>query len=129
LYQSKPAIKGQKYSALILVLGALSAIGPFSIDMYLPGFRAIADDLKTDIAHVGFSLTSYFVGISAGQLLYGPLMDRFGRKKPLMFGLIAYIAAALGCAFSPSISLSDCRAVIACPRGLRGRGVREGGGA
>jgi MFS transporter, DHA1 family, multidrug resistance protein len=72
--------------------------------MYLPGFPAIANDLNTDIAHVGLSLTSYFIGISVGQLIYGPIMDRFGRRKPLVVGLTAYIAAALGCALSPSIS-------------------------
>lgn len=100
----KPITERKQYRTTIFVLGALSAIGPFSIDMYLPGFPAIARDLKTDISHVAFSLTSYFIGISMGQMIYGPLMDRFGRKKPLMLGLSIYIAAALGCAFSPSIS-------------------------
>jgi len=100
----KPATERRRYRTTVLVLGALSAIGPFSIDMYLPGFPAIARDLNTDIAHVGLSLTSYFIGISVGQMIYGPLMDRFGRRKPLMLGLSVYIAAALGCAFSPSIS-------------------------
>ena len=100
----KPVIGGRQYRVIISVLGALSAIGPFSVDMYLPGFPAIATDLSTDIAHVGLSLTSYFVGISLGQIAYGPLMDRYGRKKPLMLGLIVYIAAALGCALSSSVS-------------------------
>lgn len=88
---------------IILVLGFLTAIGPFSIDAYLPGFPAIAKDLNTDIEHVGLSLTSYFIGISFGQLFYGPVLDRFGRKKPLITGLIIYIISAIGCAFSPSI--------------------------
>jgi MFS transporter, DHA1 family, multidrug resistance protein len=100
----KPAIERKQYNTIILVLGALSAIGPFSIDMYLPGFPAIAAELHTDIAHVGLSLTSYFVGISIGQIAYGPVMDRYGRKKPLILGLIIYIAAALSCALSPSIN-------------------------
>lgn len=94
--------KKQHY-ALILVLGGIMAIGPFSTDMYLPGFLAIAEDLRTNVAQVGFSLTSYFIGVSLGQLLYGPLLDRYGRKKPLMFGFLAYTAASLGCAFAPSI--------------------------
>ncbi|MCX5805831.1 MAG: multidrug effflux MFS transporter [Proteobacteria bacterium] len=102
--ETKPAIERKQYNILILVLGALSAIGPFSIDMYLPGFPAIAADLHTDIAHVGFSLTSYFIGISIGQIAYGPAMDRYGRKKPLIVGLIVYIAAALSCALAPSIN-------------------------
>jgi len=88
---------------MILLLGSLSAIGPFSIDMYLPGFPAIAAGLKTDIGHVGLSLTSYFIGISVGQMLWGPLLDRYGRKKPLLIGLMMYILATLGCACSPSV--------------------------
>lgn len=85
------------------MLGFLTAIGPFSIDAYLPGFPDIAKDLHTDIEHVTLSLTSYFIGISFGQLFYGPVLDRFGRKKPLIAGLFIYIASAIGCAFSPSI--------------------------
>lgn len=84
----------------ILILGSLSTISPFAIDMYLPGFPLIADDLGTSIAKVQLSLTSYFVGIAAGQLLYGPLLDRFGRKKPLYIGLVVYILASVGCAFA-----------------------------
>jgi DHA1 family bicyclomycin/chloramphenicol resistance-like MFS transporter len=71
--------------------------------MYLPAFPAIASNLKTDIATVALSLTSYFIGISFGQLGYGPLLDRYGRKKPLVVGLILYIVAGVGCALSLSI--------------------------
>lgn len=94
----------QQRTTIILVLGALAALGPFSIDMYLPGFPAIAEDLNTSIAQVGLSLTSYFIGISVGQLIYGPVIDRFGRKRPLFFGLALYAVAAFGCALSPDIS-------------------------
>lgn len=87
---------------LILILGALSTISPFSIDMYLPGFPAIANDLGTTIPVVQLSLTSYFVGIAAGQLLYGPLLDRFGRKRPLYAGLVIYIIASMSCALTES---------------------------
>ena len=86
-----------QYFFLILILGSLTALGPFSIDMYLPGFPAIATDLHTNVSKVALSLSSYFIGISAGQLLYGPLLDRFGRKKPLYIGLILYILASVGC--------------------------------
>ncbi len=96
-------MKSRSHTRLILILGSLTAVGPFSIDMYLPGFPAIARDLQTDIAHVGWSLTSYFIGISLGQLGYGPLLDKFGRKKPVIVGLVLYILAAAGCGFSPSI--------------------------
>lgn len=89
----------KKYIKLILILGSLTALGPFSIDMYLPGFSGIAKDLHTTVAKVSMSLSSYFIGISAGQLLYGPLLDRFGRKKPLFIGLMIYILASLGCVY------------------------------
>jgi DHA1 family bicyclomycin/chloramphenicol resistance-like MFS transporter len=91
------------YITLILILGSLTALGPFSIDMYLPGFTAIAKDLDTTVNKVSLSLSSYFIGISAGQLLYGPLLDRFGRKTPLYIGLAVYIAASLGCAITTDI--------------------------
>lgn len=92
-------------SLLILILGLLSALGPFSIDMYLPGFPAIAADLHTTVDNVSYSLSSFFIGICAGQLISGPLLDRFGRKWPLYVGLVIYIAASLGCAMSESVEL------------------------
>lgn len=93
----------KKYISLVLVLGSLTALGPFSIDMYLPGFSGIAKDLNTSVSNVSLTLSSYFIGISAGQLLYGPLLDRFGRKKPLYIGLLVYILASLACYFVTSI--------------------------
>jgi multidrug resistance protein len=93
----------KEYRILILILGSLATLGPFSVDMYLPGFPAIAADLHTDIAHVGLTLTSFFIGISLGQIFYGPFIDRYGRKKPLVGGLILFIVAALGCSLAPSI--------------------------
>jgi len=83
---------------LIIILGLLSALGPFSIDMYLPGFPAIAADLGTTVAKVGLSLSSFFIGISAGQFLYGPLLDRYGRKRPLYLGIFVYLTASICCA-------------------------------
>jgi len=85
------------YVTYVVVLGLLSAIGPFSIDMYLPGFEDIAASLHTTAAVVTLSLSSYFIGISVGQLLYGPLLDRYGRKKPLYAGLALYIVATFIC--------------------------------
>ncbi|RKR85425.1 DHA1 family bicyclomycin/chloramphenicol resistance-like MFS transporter [Mucilaginibacter gracilis] len=95
----------KRYIILILILGTLSALSPFSIDMYLPAFQAIAKDLGTSVEHIQLSLTSYFIGISLGQLLYGPLLDRFGRKKPLFIGLLIYIVASLGCAVTKSANM------------------------
>ncbi len=85
------------YFTYILILGSLTALGPFSIDMYLPGFGDIAKSLGTSVATVALSLSSYFIGISIGQLLYGPLLDRYGRKKPLYVGLAVYIVATIVC--------------------------------
>jgi DHA1 family bicyclomycin/chloramphenicol resistance-like MFS transporter len=85
------------YVTYILILGLLTAIGPFSIDMYLPGFDDIARSLHTSAATVALSLSSYFIGVAVGQLLYGPLMDRHGRKKPLYAGLGLYIVATAIC--------------------------------
>lgn len=95
----------RKRSLLILILGLLCAIGPFSIDMYLPGFPAIAANLHTTVDHVAYSLSSFFIGICVGQLLCGPLLDRFGRKRPLCIGLILYIIASIGCSLSKSVEV------------------------
>ena len=112
-----------KYIKLILILGSLTALGPFSIDMYLPGFAGIANDLNTSVANISMTLSSYFIEISAGQLLYGPLLDRFGRKKPLFIGLLVYILASLGCVFVTNIdtfiglrfiqAIGSCAATVA----------------
>ena len=99
----KTELSKKQYFKLILILGSLTALGPFSIDMYLPGFSGIAKDLNTTVANVSMTLSSYFIGISAGQLLYGPLLDRFGREKPLFIGLLIYILASLGCVFVTDI--------------------------
>lgn len=82
---------------IILILGALSTISPFAIDMYLPAFPGIAAALHTSTAKVALSISSYFVGLAAGQLFYGPLLDRFGRKLPLYAGLTLFIVASLLC--------------------------------
>ena len=92
-------MKGRQRFLTIFTLGLLSALGPFSIDMYLPGFPDIAKDLHTEISHIALSLSSYFIGVSIGQLLYGPLLDRFGRKKPLYVGLLIYLGASIWCVF------------------------------
>src|ERR1700679_11045 len=88
---------------IILILGSLSTISPFAIDMYLPAFPGIAAVLHTSTARVSLSVSSYFAGLAAGQLLYGPLLDRFGRKPPLYVGLTLFIVASLLCMFSRSI--------------------------
>src|ERR1019366_7087817 len=97
--QHHPPMTKTRYFFLVLILGALTAIGPFSIDMYLPAFPAIAKSLGTTTAEISLSLSGFFIGYSCGQLLYGPLLDRFGRKNPLYVGLVLYILASIGCFF------------------------------
>jgi len=82
---------------IILILGALSTVSPFSIDMYLPAFPQIAHDLGTTPSEISLSVAGYFIGLAAGQLFYGPLLDRFGRKLPIYAGLVLFIIACLGC--------------------------------
>jgi len=116
-------MNNKQYFSLILILGSLTALGPFSIDMYLPAFPVIAKDLNTSTEQVAISLSSFFIGISLGQLLYGPLLDRFGRKKPLCLGLLLYILASLGCVFATTLNqliilravqaLGSCAAAVA----------------
>ncbi len=88
---------------LILILGALNAITPFTIDMYLPAFPRIAADFTTTIEKVALSVSTYFLGFALGQIIYGPLLDRYGRKPPLYAGLLLYIIATIGCFASNGI--------------------------
>jgi MFS transporter, DHA1 family, multidrug resistance protein len=87
---------------IIIILGALSTVSPFSIDMYLPAFPQIAHDLGTTPAEISLSVSGYFVGLACGQLVYGPLLDRFGRKPPLYVGLTLFVLASIGCATARS---------------------------
>ncbi len=90
-------------SGWLLLLGALTGLAPLSIDMYLPGFPAIERSLLGKPGSAELTLASYFIGMALGQLFYGPLSDRFGRRQPLMIGLAIYIVASLGCAMAGSI--------------------------
>lgn len=89
---------------VLVVLGALTAFGPFSIDTYLPALPEVADGLGASIATVQLSISSFFFGMALGQLFIGPISDRFGRKMPLYAGVGLYIVATVGCVFAPSAS-------------------------
>lgn len=88
---------------LVLILGALTAFASLSIDMYLPSFPTLEKDLQATSSAVQFSLAAFFVGMALGQALYGPLADRFGRKRPLYAGISLYVLASVGCALAPNI--------------------------
>lgn len=88
---------------ILLILGALSAFGPLAIDFYLPAFPALAQAFGTDVEHVQLSLAAYFIGLSVGQLLYGPLADRYGRRAPLLAGVVLFTLASLACSLVPSL--------------------------
>src|SRR5580765_3168947 len=90
-------------SLIIFLLGMLCVISPVAIDLYLPAFSSVARELGTKTAVIALSLSSYFVGFAFGQILYGPLLDRFGRKRPLYAGLAVYVAASIGCAMAHSV--------------------------
>ncbi|CAI8900709.1 Bcr/CflA family efflux transporter [Pseudomonas sp. IT-P258] len=87
----------------ILILGALSAFGPLAIDFYLPAFPAMAQAFGTDENHVQMTLAVYFLGLSIGQLAYGPVADRFGRRIPLLIGVGLFTAASVACAYAPNL--------------------------
>ncbi|AIR89356.1 multidrug effflux MFS transporter [Pseudomonas cremoricolorata] len=88
---------------MVLILGALSAFGPLAIDFYLPAFPAMAQAFATDEPHVQTTLAAYFLGLAIGQLAYGPVADRFGRRLPLLFGVGLFTLASLACAYAPNL--------------------------
>ena len=109
---------------LIFMLGLLATIDPFSIDFYLPAFSSIAKDVHSTTAEVSLSISSYFVGLAIGQICYGPVIDRFGRKRPLYFGLTGFIIACIGCMMAHSLqTLIVLRFVQALAGGVAGIGA------
>ncbi|MGD9957450.1 MAG: Bcr/CflA family efflux MFS transporter, partial [Candidatus Nanopelagicales bacterium] len=96
----------------MLTLGALSAFGPVSLDLYLPAFPEIAQSFGVSTGDVQLTFAACLLGLGLGQLVYGPLSDRFGRKPPLLAGLVLYVAASLLCAAAPSlVALTSLRFV------------------
>ena len=92
-----------RYARNAIVLGLLSAVGPFAIDMYLPALPSIASGLKTTTASTQATLMVFFLSFGICQIVYGPVSDMVGRKPPLYFGLTLFIIGSIGCAFAPSI--------------------------
>lgn len=92
-------------SFLIVLLGLLAALSTLTIAMYIPGFHQMAADFQVKESQIAFTLTSYFIGITIGQLIYGPIIDRFGRKKPLLISLLVYILTSVLCAIAGSLDM------------------------
>lgn len=90
---------------VVLVLGSLIAVGPLTIDMYLPALPAITADLQTNASGVQLTLTGTLAGIALGQLLIGPLSDAVGRRRPLLAGAAVYVLASLLCAIAPNVAV------------------------
>jgi DHA1 family bicyclomycin/chloramphenicol resistance-like MFS transporter len=102
---------------MIVVLGLLVALGPLTIDMYLPALPRIADELSVSSSVVQLTLTGTLAGLALGQLIIGPLSDSLGRRRPLMAGIVLHMVASLCCLFAPNI------ATLGVARGLQGVGA------
>lgn len=108
---------GVSRTRMILVLGALIALGPLTIDMYLPALPKIADELSVSSSIAQLTLTGTLAGLGLGQLIVGPLSDSLGRRRPLMGGIVLHMLASLLCVFAPNI------ATLGVARGLQGMGA------
>ncbi|MDG4768621.1 multidrug effflux MFS transporter [Solwaraspora sp. WMMD406] len=97
---------------LILVLGTLIAIGPLTIDMYLPALPAISDDLRTTAAGVQLTLTGTLAGLAIGQLIIGPLSDVLGRRRPLLLGMALHVLASVFCVVAPDVAVLGTLRVV-----------------
>src|SRR5262245_4240074 len=103
---------GRALPGWLLLIAVMSGIGPVSIDLYLPAFPII--EAEFGVRGVERTMASYLVGLAIGQLLYGPISDRFGRKPPLYFGFVVYTIGAIGCALATNMTaLMICRVIQA----------------
>lgn len=98
-------MQGKRLPGWLILMAALTAMGALSIDMYLPSFSFIAHDLHVGSNMLQLSLSTFLVGLAVGQMFYGPISDRFGRKPPLYFGIGLYVISSIGCIFVNSIEL------------------------
>src|ERR1700728_5484467 len=89
--------------ALTLLLSLLTALGPLSMDTYLPALPAISEALHAPIAQVQFTISSYLIGFAVGQMIYGPMSDRYGRRPVLLAALALYLTSTLVCAGTQSV--------------------------
>src|SRR5437764_10278391 len=95
--------RGPRRAHLVFILGALTAFGPLSIDMYLPALPSLSHDFSIGASQVQLTLSACLLGLALGQAIAGPISDALGRRRPLLIGLAAYALASLLCAISPSV--------------------------
>ena len=100
---SAPPTTGRVGLPLVVVLAALAAVAPIATDLYLPGFPAIGAELDATASGVQLSLTTFLAGLAVGQLVMGPLSDRYGRRRPLVASAAASVLAGAACALAPSL--------------------------
>jgi DHA1 family bicyclomycin/chloramphenicol resistance-like MFS transporter len=100
---ARPMLTEKAPWALVLLLGSLTALGPLAIDMYLPSLPAISRGLHASPGAVSVTLAAFFAGLGIGQLVYGPLSDRIGRRGPVIFGVAIFVAGAVLCALAPNV--------------------------
>jgi DHA1 family bicyclomycin/chloramphenicol resistance-like MFS transporter len=124
--QARP-VSGFRHFELLVLLGALQAFAPLSIDMYLPAMPVMEKVFHTTTASVQLTMVTFLVGYALGQSLYGPITDRFGRKPPLYASLLLFIVSSLGCAISPSIAIMSgfrlLQAIGACGGAVMSRAM------
>ena len=112
-----------RYLELLILLGALQAFAPLSIDMYLPAMPVIEKVFHTSTASVQMTMVTFLLGYALGQPLYGPITDRFGRKPPLYASLLVFIAASAACALSPSIPVMSVARLVQAVGACGGAGA------
>jgi DHA1 family bicyclomycin/chloramphenicol resistance-like MFS transporter len=115
-----PSLTGREIRwPLLLVLASLAAVAPIATDLYLPGFPAIGADLGVDASGVQLTLTAFLVGMAVGQLVTGPLSDRYGRRTPLIVSVVVCVVAGVACALAPTLPLLVAARLV---QGLAGAG-------
>lgn len=102
--QIKTKIKGYKKIELVVILALMSAVAPLSTDMYLPALANVQESFKSNEFYAQLSIASFFIAFAIGQLIYGPLSDILGRKKPLIIGICLFMLASAGCVLAPDIN-------------------------
>jgi DHA1 family bicyclomycin/chloramphenicol resistance-like MFS transporter len=105
-------VKTPSRTRMIVVLGVMVALGPLTIDMYLPALPKIADDLSVSSSVVQLTLTGTLAGLALGQLIVGPLSDSLGRRRPLMAGIVLHIAASILCVLAPNLVMLGLARVL-----------------